>query len=149
VFLSIGDSNVGWVPNDGVNGAHNLLTMWYKDAFYCGSHLTGKDFVAIFGHHLKAKRKCVVFNVYALCILSEKVALCEELSSNKVGQQNMMWCFCGDFNVVRSANERKGVCERGAIRVKPRDLISLSRGTFCWTYQFLLRSLRGLSQMGQ
>jgi len=35
------------------------------------------------------------------------------LSNIKLAHQDLAWCFCGDFNVVRSISERKGVSERG------------------------------------
>jgi len=39
-FSLWGDSNVGWIHNEGVNGVGSLLTMWHKDVFCCG----GKGF---------------------------------------------------------------------------------------------------------
>lgn len=40
--------------------------------------------------------------------MNENVALWEELTNIKNAHQNLVWCFCGDFNVVRCVNERKG-----------------------------------------
>jgi len=38
-FSMWGDSNIGWLHNDGVNGAGSLLTMWHKDVFSCSNHV--------------------------------------------------------------------------------------------------------------
>jgi len=73
----------------------------------------GKDFIVVFGQHLKSNNSCVVVNVYAACNLSEKVVLLEELSSIKSAPQDFVWCFCGDFKTVRSVNKRKGAIDRG------------------------------------
>jgi len=45
--------------------------------------------------------------------LSGKKTLWEELSNAKLASQEPVWCFCGDFNAVRSRSERKGIRGRG------------------------------------
>lgn len=47
--------------------------------------------------------------MYSPCALSGKKNLWEDFSSAKLASQVLAWCFCGDFNVVRSRNERKGI----------------------------------------
>jgi len=47
-------------------------------------------------------------NVYATCSLNDKKILWEELSNINLASQEKVWCFCGDFNAVRSCTERKG-----------------------------------------
>ena len=111
-FLLWGDNNIGWVHNEGVNGSGSLLSMWHKEAFIYESHSTGKGYIATVGIHVKITQRCCVVNVYAACNMREKKLLWEELSSFKVASQIEVWCFCGDFNAIRSRNERKGV-DRG------------------------------------
>jgi len=72
------DSNVGWLHNEGINGAGSTLIMWHKEAFCCDSHVKGRGFIDIYGQHIKSKRKCVVVNVYVECNLNKKIALWEE-----------------------------------------------------------------------
>jgi len=55
---------------------------------------------------------CYVINVYATCTLKEKKLLWEEMSNYKAASQIEVWCFCGDFNAIKSINERKWV-DRG------------------------------------
>ena len=59
-----GDSNIGWVLNEGTNRAGSIVTMWHKEAFSYGTHIVGTGFIAIVVYHLKTKRQCVVVNVY-------------------------------------------------------------------------------------
>jgi len=74
----------------------------------------GKGFIAVFGNHVKTNTSCVVVNVYAACSLSEKKTLWEDLSNLKAASQESVWCLYGDFNAIRSRNERKGVRERAS-----------------------------------
>jgi len=74
----------------------------------------GRGLIAIFGQHLKSKIKCAIVNVYATCNMKDEVALWEELTTMKSATQNVAWSFCGDFNAMRSSNERKGARESGS-----------------------------------
>jgi len=85
--------------------------MWHKDVFNYESQVVGRGFIVIFGQHIMTNLKCVVVNVYAACNWHDKVALWEDLTNLKKAHQNLMWSVCGDFNAIRSANERKGVRE--------------------------------------
>ena len=109
-FSLWGDSNIGWIHNEGVNGAGSTLSLWHKDAFSYGSHLMGKGFIAIFGQHIQSKLKCVVINIYAACTVKDKLALWDDLTNVKNAYQNIAWVLCGDFNAVRCGDERKGTC---------------------------------------
>ena len=114
-FYSLwGDNKVGWVHYEGVNGSGSLLSMWHEEAFSYANHVMGKGFIAVFGNHAKTNTSCVVINVYAACSLSEKKTLWEDLSNLKVDSQELVWCMCGDFNAIRSRNERKGIRERAS-----------------------------------
>jgi len=85
--------------------------MWNEDVFRYSSHKMVKGFIAVFGCHLKANLNCVMVNVYAACTMNDKKILWEELSKVKSASQEKVWCFCGDFNAVRSRSERKGIRE--------------------------------------
>ena len=95
-----GDSNIGWVLNEGTNGAGSIVTMWHKEAFSYGTHIVGTGFIAIVGYHLKTKRQCVVVNVYVQW---------EVLTALKQSYCNLALVVCGDFIVVRREEERKGI----------------------------------------
>jgi len=111
-FSLWGDNKVGWIHNGGVNGSGSLLSMWHKETFVYESHSLGKGFIATVGTHVKSAQRCCVVNVYAACNLREKKLLWEDLTKYKTASQIEVWCLCGDFNAVRSRDERKGV-DRG------------------------------------
>ena len=89
--------------------------MWHKEAFVYESHSLGKGYIATMGIHVKSAQRCCVVNVYVARNLREKKLLWEELSSYKMASQIEVRCFCGDFNAIRSRNERKGV-DRGVFQ---------------------------------
>ena len=64
-FSLWGDSNIGWVHYEGLNGAGSLVTMWHKTAFAYDNHVVGAGFIAVKGQHLKTGTQCVVVNIYA------------------------------------------------------------------------------------
>jgi len=119
-----GDSNVGWIHNEGVNGAGSILSLWHKEAFQYDRHVVGSGFIAVMGQHLKSNRLCVVVNVYAACNISDKVALWEALMTLKSSHQSMAWCLCGDFNAVRRDDERKGIRGNSS---KKKEIIGFNR----------------------
>jgi len=102
------------VHNEGVNGAASTLSMWHKEAFTYDSHVVGKGFIVVVGHHVKSNCLCVIANVYTTCSLSEKIELWEALFSLRRQHQDKVWCCCGDFNAVRCAEERRGVRENAS-----------------------------------
>jgi len=107
-FSLWGDNNIGGVHNEGDNGAGSTLSMWHKDKFRYDSHVIGIDFIAV-GQHIKTSCMCIVVNVYAACNYMDKVTLWEALTSFKRTYQDMIGCFCSDFNAVRREDERKGI----------------------------------------
>jgi len=104
-----GDSKVGWVHNEGVNRVRSTLSMWHKEAFIYSSHVIGRGFIAVVGLHSKSNCLCVIVNVYVVGSLSDKASMWDALSAIRNSHQNEVWCYCGDFNVVRCVEERKGV----------------------------------------
>jgi len=123
-FSLWGDNIVGWIHNKGDDGSGSLLSLWHKEVFSYEYHLMGKGFIIVYGQHLKSSSRCVVVNVYSPCALSGKKTLWEELSNAKLASQESAWCFCDDFNVVRSRSERKGIRDRGDQSSEIKDFIS-------------------------
>jgi len=111
-FSLWGDNNIGLIHNGGDNGNGGLLSLWHKEAFIYESHIMGKGYIVIMGQHKKFVQRCCVVNVYAGCTLKEKKLLWEEPSICKEAFHIAMWCFCGDFNAIRSRAERQGA-DRG------------------------------------
>ena len=144
-----GDNNIGWIFNEGDEGAGSILTMWHKDVFTYINHQIGKGYIAFFGHHLKSKKDVSVINVYSPCNLNEKKSLWEEISNIKSSKQNFSWCILGDFNAVRNVNERKGIILGIPKRMKLKTSIYSLKIIACWNYHQLEGNTHGIERMVQ
>jgi len=94
-----------------------MISMWHKDKFCYETHVVGIGFIAVVGQHINSGHRCFVVNVYAACNFRAKVTLWEDLSLFRGSYQNMVGCFCEDFNAVRREDERKGI-RRGSCQRK-------------------------------
>jgi len=65
--------------------------------------------VAVGGRFLQTGDDFVLFNVYTPCDVGGQSAWWGTLSSRLVNLQGQNVCVCGDFNVVRRVDERRGV----------------------------------------
>jgi len=50
-----------------------------------------------------------IVNVYLPCSNNDKYLLWDKIAHIKLGETCEVWCVLGDFNMVRYANERKGI----------------------------------------
>ncbi|KAK7335399.1 hypothetical protein VNO80_27216 [Phaseolus coccineus] len=111
-----------------------------EDTTSLGVTHTGCGHSSCQGDDVVSVGRCVVVNVYSPCSLSGKKTLWEDLSNAKLASQELAWCFCGDFNAVRSISERKGVGEYSTLVLY--HLLDLEAGLggvrrMCW-YWFLM-----------
>ena len=93
-------------PSMGASGG--LVTVW-------DSSRIDVLFTMSFGHVLIIKGKIImtgeefiIFNVYAPCDSVAKQQLWERLVPLVLNYGDISLCLCGDFNFVRSIDERKG-----------------------------------------
>jgi len=107
-----GDNKVGWLHYEGENGGGGMLSMWHQEAFIYETHRMGKGYIAVYGRLVKDNLRCVVVNVYAACNSRDKKTLWMELSNIKSSSQEVFGCLCGDFNAIRSRDERRGSTNR-------------------------------------
>lgn len=103
-----GSSEVDWVFRPLVGNSGGMLCLWYKDAFVLQDSFDGVGFLGVKGIWRNTTSYCYIFNVYSPCTLAGKRGLWEELKAIRGSNLNAPWCVAGDFNVVRSANERRG-----------------------------------------
>ncbi|KAH1229023.1 hypothetical protein GmHk_10G028887 [Glycine max] len=73
---------------------------------------------------LVAFYKLIFVNVYAPCDLVGKKALWDELRQLKASNPSGMWCFLGDFNSIRSSQERISLSQR---RADPYDIAAFNQ----------------------
>jgi len=88
-------------------------------------------------------------NVYVTCNNSDRNALWEELTNVKLVHQNFLWCFIGDFNVVRRVNERKGTGIRGRQTIEIQRFNSFIENNLLMDTPIVGGNIHGINQMVQ
>ncbi|XP_024628654.1 DNA-(apurinic or apyrimidinic site) endonuclease-like [Medicago truncatula] len=94
-------------PSVGASGG--LVTIWDTAEVEVWTSCRGDNFLLIHGRFIKSNEEFYLFNVYAPCDRFAKQALWTSLSSRLLSLGSLNVCLCGDFNSVRSADERRSV----------------------------------------
>jgi exonuclease III len=110
-----GGEDVGW-RNSIANGrSGGLLTMWDKNKGSLVSSFQGQGYLGVCLEWGVKKLRHVILNVYAPCFLSSKKTLWVDLlvAMRVYGADH--YCILGDFNAIRSREERKGTGVGGEV----------------------------------
>ncbi|GKV29990.1 hypothetical protein SLEP1_g38860 [Rubroshorea leprosula] len=105
-----GRDNFDWVYKASVGRSGGLLCVWDNEAFVKKSVVEIPGALAIYGFWGEKKKKCCIVNVYASCNRNERLETWTELLK-LIEEGENCWCIAGDFNSVRSADERRGRSE--------------------------------------
>ncbi|GKV28181.1 hypothetical protein SLEP1_g37265 [Rubroshorea leprosula] len=81
--------------------------------------------LAIYGFWGEKKKKCCIVNVYASCNRNERLETWTELLK-MIEEGENCWCIAGDFNSVRSTDERRGRSEHSNYRKDLNEFIELA-----------------------
>ncbi|GKV04880.1 hypothetical protein SLEP1_g16977 [Rubroshorea leprosula] len=102
-----GGDNFDWVSKPSRGSAGGLICIWNCDIMSKERVIEGESFVGIYGTWGASKIPVHILNIYAPCDMSGKRSLwvsIQELMIEACGN----WCLMGDFNAIRSEQERKG-----------------------------------------
>ncbi|XP_028206315.1 uncharacterized protein LOC114389777 [Glycine soja] len=119
-----GDSTGHWDFVPSVEAVGGLLCMWNNSTFVVERKEKGRSFLMLEGTCCCNNQKLIFVNVYAPCDLVGKKALWDELRQLKASNPSGMWCFLGDFNSIRSSQERISLSQR---RADPYDIAALNQ----------------------
>ncbi|MCH83010.1 reverse transcriptase, partial [Trifolium medium] len=110
-----GGDNVGWRNSIAIGRSGGLLTMWDINKGSLLSSFQGQGYLGVCLEWGVKKLRCVILNVYAPCSLNAKKTLWVDLlvAMRVYGADH--YCILGDFNAVRSREERKGVRVGGEV----------------------------------
>ncbi|GKV23017.1 hypothetical protein SLEP1_g32806 [Rubroshorea leprosula] len=102
-----GSDDFDWIykPSNGMSGG--LLCIWSSKMFEKKEVLGGDNYIGVFGLWGEDQTPVYIVNVYSPCLLAGKKALWEELL-NLINSRKGNRCLGGDFNAVRSVDERAG-----------------------------------------
>lgn len=103
-----GHGMIEWTFRGAVGRSGGILSIWNGDNFSASScwHMEGA--VNVNGVWGRVRINCCLINIYAPCLLSNKIDLWDRVQ--QVISQNMPKCLCiaGDFNSIRRESERAG-----------------------------------------
>ncbi|KAL4385576.1 hypothetical protein GQ457_15G025080 [Hibiscus cannabinus] len=88
-----------------VGCAGGLLSVWDSNCFKAAASWVHRNYILVKGVWIKDNSEFVIGNVYAPCKLQDQAALWDELRKLKLSLTHF-WLVGGDFNVVRSIEDR-------------------------------------------
>jgi exonuclease III len=103
-----GDSPFGYSFQQSVGASGGLVTVWDPSRVVVFSSMRLDHALIIKGKDLSTNEDFMVCNVYAPCDLLAKKQLWDRLHILVTSNVECCLCVCGDFNSVRSVEERKG-----------------------------------------
>ena len=74
----------------------------------------GSNFLMLEGRCVNINQRMFLVNIYAPCDLAGKRLLWDELKQLRASNPPGLWCFMGDFNSIRSQEERSSLSQRCA-----------------------------------
>ncbi|GJU64033.1 RNA-directed DNA polymerase, eukaryota [Tanacetum coccineum] len=104
-----GNSNYDYVCSDSLGSSGGILCVWEASIFKKDYVTISDNFVAIYGTWLPSNSKILFVVIYAPQQASCKRILWDYVSS-LLGRWNGEAIIMGDFNEVRSSDERRGSC---------------------------------------
>jgi hypothetical protein len=104
-----GGDDVDWRSAPALGRSGGIITMWDKKRGSLLSSFQGQGYLGVVLMWGVNKTKCVIINVYAPCLLHAKKALWVDLLVALHVYGTETFCILGEFNSIRSVEERKGV----------------------------------------
>jgi len=86
--------------------------MWNNSIFEVDRREKGRSFLLLEGRCISNNQRLMIVNVYAPCDLAGKRVLWDDLNQLKASNPNGLWCFLGDFNNIRSPEEKISLSQR-------------------------------------
>lgn len=105
-----------------VGSAGGIITCWNSKAFSCGEVLVRKYSLTTQMKHLSSGSTFYVTNVYRPPSWDGKEEFCNELAALKEVCGGS-WVMCGDFNLIKNTNERRGKTWCGRLMTLFMDLL--------------------------
>lgn len=115
-----GDHEVEWEEVPAINMGGGLFCLWRKGTFRVIEKFCGNGVLDLKGWWKDVREPIVVVNIYSSCHLGEKRILWNELLCKKGAFSEKSWCVVGDFNAIRSREERVG--SRGEVSLGAREM---------------------------
>ena len=103
------NNNVDFSYQPSVGASGGLITMWNRTEIEVVSSFSMDHVLGTQGFFVQSGEKFTLLNVYAPCDASRQHVLWLNISARLATLRDDNVCVCGDFNVVRYAEERRSV----------------------------------------
>jgi len=104
-----GSPNCDYSFSPSVGASGGLLTVWNTSEVEVWASSRGDHFLLIHGQFIKSNVEFHLFNVYTPCDQRAKQTLWTSLGARIQSLGSCNVCLCGDFNSIRSLEERRSV----------------------------------------
>ncbi|KAK2440720.1 hypothetical protein QL285_012099 [Trifolium repens] len=118
-----GSSQIGFSFRPSVGASGGLLTIWDTTEVEMWSSISRDHVLWSHGRFIKTEEEFWVANVYAPCEVVAKQRLWDSLTARMQVLSGMRVCVCGDFNAVRSTDERRSTSSGQ----RPSDYLAFNR----------------------
>ncbi|GKV37223.1 hypothetical protein SLEP1_g45280 [Rubroshorea leprosula] len=102
-----GSEDMEWISKPLMGLLGGLLCIWNPKVLKMIEVIEGNNFIGVYGVWGEKKIPVHILNIHSPCQLVGKRALWKELQC-LVSSRNGNWCLTGDFNAIRSIEERAG-----------------------------------------
>ena len=85
-----------------------ILSVWDPSCFAKTDAIHGRNYLATWGNWSGPNNRCGFLNIYVPQDIRSKKKLWEDVSTILKAHPGLKWIVFGDFNEVRSCDERKG-----------------------------------------
>lgn len=127
-----GDTNVKWEMQPAINRAWGLC-LWNESSFRLDKKICGQGFIYLEGIWIPGGQKMSIVNTYAPCDMIQKRNLWDQIKQLRDLNPWVLWCILGDFNNIRTAEERIGLSQRRVNDTNMDDFNEwMDRGPSSW-----------------
>ncbi|KAF1894928.1 hypothetical protein Lal_00022422 [Lupinus albus] len=108
-------SDFDWVFQPSIGKSGGILSMWRKDKFVLQYSESGPGFLEVCGKFWNSTENCHLVNVYSPSDIQDKRRFWLDLERRQINSSDSLWCYAGDFNSIKSSDERQGSESHGRL----------------------------------
>ena len=101
-----GHVDVSWELLLAINSAGGILCLWNDNSFRLQRKISGSGFILMIGEWVQEAQLVTLVTIYFPCDIHNKGILWDTVKQLRQSMDGRLWCILGDFNAIRSSEER-------------------------------------------